>query len=105
MSKICARWGLTMMPETLTEAEFQAFAERLRAFAQDLIPKERQFLTAILVRASMRTDPDPYPWDPELTICTDLAYSIWQTLGSPYDAISVNPQPLPSAREGSQSQR
>jgi hypothetical protein len=91
----------------MTEAEFRAFAERLHGFTRNLEPEERRFFTAILARASARSDPyiDPYPSDPEWTVCAELAHSIWQSMRSPYGPISVNPQPLPSNDHRSCDQR
>jgi hypothetical protein len=93
---------LRMTADSLTEAEFRTFAERLYRFAGDLAPRERHFFTAILVRASARPEPDivPDPCDLEWTVCAELAYSIWQSMRSPCGPISVNPQPYPRPKTG-----
>ncbi|HZT97045.1 MAG TPA: hypothetical protein VFB34_09430 [Chloroflexota bacterium] len=90
------------MQDPLTEAEFRAFSERLYGFARELTAKERFFLTAILARASTRSDRDVDTWwtDPEWSLSAELAFSIWQSMHSPRQSIGTNPQALPPSELG-----
>jgi hypothetical protein len=108
---VASQWLLAAQPnlpgsramavDALTEAEFRAFSERLHGFAQDLAPKERLFLMAILARASSRGDSDIVPsyWDAEWAVSGELAFAIWQSMSSPRRSISLNPQALPLSQE------
>jgi hypothetical protein len=86
-----------MTVAVLTEAEFRVFAEELEAFSRQLTVKERSFLTTILVRATVAMSIE-LPGDrdsPDTAMQANLAYALWQSMASPGQALSRNPQPIP----------
>ena len=95
------------MNAALTEPEFRRFGERLEGFVRTLTPKERSFLTAILVRATLSGSLDlPSAGShPDAALCADLAYALWMASLAPEQAITRNPQPMaPVLAAPSQSQ-
>jgi hypothetical protein len=79
----------------LTEAEFRAFAEKLEAFANQLTAKERDFLTGILMGATvaMTLDLPGHPDSGDGAVQTNLAFALWQSTVSLERAFSRNPLP------------
>lgn len=81
----------------LTNTEFRLFAEQLELFARGLRPRERAFLTSILLRAITGDPHDLLTFGPDQDsgIATGLAFALWRSGQLSDDLISLNPQPLP----------
>jgi hypothetical protein len=88
-----------MVMHTLTEAEFHSFLARLDDFATQLAPRERRFLTTILIRATTNPPPDMlvHGAHADSLLHAYLTRALWEADRAADGFVSANPVPLPAS--------